>query len=153
MLGADAAVPSQRRFVGYWAQMLCGDDPRPTTGPRRQIVITSITCRMTSERLDLPKPLGGKKLNAVVSTYRTDYIELIERRERALREKPAVAESWSDDDWPDRADLFVQVGSFVQSHNDGLVRELVPATTTEAGGLVVDADREVQVCRCGVFAR
>ena len=91
------SIPSQRRFVGYWARVLARDDPRPSEllAPpnashlkriRRQISVEQIRIYMQGKTPGFPALLGKTRISVHLGKYKSSFIDDLERRDLELRE-------------------------------------------------------------------
>ena len=91
------SIPSQRRFVGYWARVLSKQDPRPLdllalANPsgskriRRQMLIKEIRVYMPNRMPGLPAILSKKQISIHLSRYKASFVDGLEERDLDLRE-------------------------------------------------------------------
>lgn len=91
------SIPSQRRFVGYWARVLSKDDPRPLDflappNPtrlervRRSVFVTQIRIYMPERMPGFPGLIAKRPISVHLSRYRTTIVDELERRELEVRE-------------------------------------------------------------------
>ncbi|GAA6012785.1 hypothetical protein JCM10207_005359 [Rhodosporidiobolus poonsookiae] len=109
------SIASQRRFLGYFARLLEGQDPRvplwlgqPAPPPRR-ILLESIS--ITGPGLSgAGKVLsaGSEKMAVQLYRYKDSIAANLRRRELDL----ANGKFSDDEDWDDRGEMFVHIGGF-----------------------------------------
>ncbi|GAA6025729.1 hypothetical protein JCM11491_000708 [Sporobolomyces phaffii] len=120
------SISSQRRFLGYWARLLDGDDPRSSSPPittttatrgKRLVVLEYV--RVVGPGLKGPKArfagVGNDKIAVQVWRYKDSIADTLRQRELDLvrddseRDPGGVAV-----DWDDRDKMFVHAGGFVE---------------------------------------
>lgn len=90
------SIPSQRRFVGYWARVLAENDPRPfsrladSSGPkiehvRRHILITEIRVHMPDRMPGLPSIISKKRISIHLSRYKSSFVTDLDKKELQLQ--------------------------------------------------------------------
>ncbi|BGO95111.1 hypothetical protein NBRC10512_006395 [Rhodotorula toruloides] len=137
------SIASQRRWLGYWVRLLKGDDPRDNalSGSKR-VVLEYV--KVTGPGLHgVGKVVAGgnERMAVQVLRYKDSIAANLRERELTLARDPNTPTTL--DDWDDRSEMFVHVGSLSEASDkqgshplrDDTPTQLEP-TQTDAGASV-----------------